>query len=295
MAQSIPKEMFNVMIKKYLEGVLSKTNGESELEVKFGTRNIKTITKDDYENVIQKLISTGFTIVNENIYTLKIQSEFIDPNTGIVKLSNIRTEINGLNDIQRYCKTDRLEGINYKFLQKSIATDGAETVKPINFDDYNFRISYQKEKIIPTTSQTGNTIVSTWLDNKKVFRYIQRTSLIHPNYPVIIDISIVKESHKKDGKMIPEYSFLASHVTENTPKYEVEIECNNKLVGPGTKFNNHIILADILRSVIKTILSGLQGTNFPVSYDDIINTQKDYYYLLYNICYLKNLFFFFQT
>ena len=281
MAQSIPKEMFNVMIKKYLEGVLSKTNGESELEVKFGTRNIKTITKDDYENVIQKLISTGFTIVNENIYTLKIQSEFIDPNTGIVKLSNIRTEINGLNDIQRYCKTDRLEGINYKFLQKSIATDGAETVKPINFDDYNFRISYQKEKIIPSTSQTGNTIVSTWLDNKKVFRYIQRTSLIHPNYPVIIDISIVKESHKKDGKMIPEYSFLASHVTENTPKYEVEIECNNKLVGPGTKFNNHIILADILRSVIKTILSGLQGTNFPVSYDDIINTQKDYYYLLF--------------
>ena len=93
MAQPIPKEMFNIMIKKYLEGVLSKTNGESELEVKFGTRNIKNITKDDYENVIQKLISTGFTIVNENIYTLKIQSEFIDPNSGLNKMSNIGVKV----------------------------------------------------------------------------------------------------------------------------------------------------------------------------------------------------------
>ena len=54
-----PKEMFNIMTQKYLDNILKNEDGISELEVKFGTRGVKEITKDDFDNVVKKLISTN--------------------------------------------------------------------------------------------------------------------------------------------------------------------------------------------------------------------------------------------
>ena len=276
-----PKEMFNIMTQKYLDNILKKEDGVSELEVKFGTRGVKEITKDDFDNVIKKLISSGFKIIKSQEYCLKIQSEFTDMSTGKTKLSNVRTEIYGLSNIQKYCRNDRLEDINYRFVQKMQAKEGSEFIRPINLDDFNFRLSYQKEKVIPTTSSLGQSIISTWIKEKKIFRHINRTTLVHESYPFHVDISVVKESHRRDGHLIPEYSFQASKIPECEPKYEIEIEVDNEFVGPGKKMNNAIVLADVLRTGIKIVLAGLQGTNFPVSYDELNHMQKDYYYLLY--------------
>ena len=276
-----PKEMFNIMTQKYLDNIFKKEDGVSELEVKFGTRGVKEITKDDFDNVVKKLLSTGFKIVKSQEYCLKIQSEFTDIGTGKTKLSNIRTEIYGLSNIQKYCRNDRLEDINYRFVQKTQAKEGSEIIRPVNFDDFNFRLSYQKEKMITITSSLGQSILSTWVKEKKIFRHINRTTLIHDNYPFHVDISVVKESHRRDGHLIPEYSFQASKTTECEPKYEIEIEMDNSLVGIGKKMNNAVVVADTLRSGIKIILAGIQGTNFPVSYDELNITKKDYYYLLH--------------
>ena len=276
-----PKEMFNIMTQKYLDNILKKDDGISELEVKFGTRGIKEITKDDFDNVIKKLISSGFTIEKSQEYCLKIQSEFTDMGTGKTKMSNIRTEIFGLSNIQKYCRNDRLDDINYRFIQKTQAKEGSEFIRPVNFDDFNFRLSYQKEKIIPISSSLGQSLLSNWTKNKKIFRYINRTTLIHDAYPFHIDISIVKESHRRDGYTIPEYTFQSSRITECEPKYEIEIEMDNEYVGPGKAMKNAIIIADSLRSGIKIVLAGLQGTNFPVSYDELNISKKDYYYLLH--------------
>jgi len=202
-----PKEMFNIMTQKYLDNILKKEDGVSELEVKFGTRGVKEITKDDFDNVVKKLLSAGFKIVKSQEYCLKIQSEFTDIGTGKTKLSNIRTEVYGLSNIQKYCRNDRLEDINYRFVQKMQAKEGSEFIRPVNFDDFNFRLSYQKEKIIPITSSLGQSILSTWIKEKKVFRHINRTTLIHDDFPFHIDISVVKESHRRDGHLIPEYYF----------------------------------------------------------------------------------------
>jgi hypothetical protein len=276
-----PKEMFNIMTQKYLDNIFKKEDGVSELEVKFGTRGIKEITKDDFDNVVKKLLSTGFKIVKSQEYCLKIQSEFTDIGTGKTKLSNIRTEIYGLSNIQKYCRNDRLEDINYRFVQKTQAKEGSEIIRPVNFDDFNFRLSYQKEKMINITSSLGQSILSTWVKEKKIFRHINRTTLIHDNYPFHVDMSVVKESHRRDGHLIPEYSFQASKTTDCEPKYEIEIEMDNSLVGIGKKMNNAIVVADTLRTGIKIILAGIQGTNFPVSYDELNITKKDYYYLLH--------------
>ena len=276
-----PKEMFNIMTQKYLDNILKKEDGISELEVKFGTRGVKEITKDDFDNVVKKLISTGFKILKSQEYCLKIQSEFTDISTGKTKLSNIRTEVYGLSNIQKYCRNDRLEDINYRFVQKTQAKEGSETIRPVNFDDFNFRLSYQKEKFIPISSSLGQSILSTWVKEKKIFRHINRTTLVHDNYPFHVDMSVVKESHRRDGHIIPEYSFQASKTTECEPKYEIEIEMDNSLVGIGKKMNSAVVVADTLRTGIKIILAGIQGTNFPVSYDELNITKRDYYYLLH--------------
>ena len=85
-------------------------------------------------------------------YSLKIQSEFTDENTGKTKLSDVRAEIYGISDIQKYCRTDSLEDLNYRFVKKSAAMEGSEYIRPVSIDDFNFRISYQKERIIPAVS-----------------------------------------------------------------------------------------------------------------------------------------------
>ena len=57
-------------------------------------------------------------------------------------------------------------------------------------------------------------------------------------------------------KLKPEYSFNAAKVTENTEKYEVEIEVKNRAVGAGTEFND-VALDDFIKS-----FSGSQVNRF---------------------------------
>jgi len=80
-------------------------NGKSdlELEVRFGTKGIRQITKQDYDNVIQKLLSLDFEQDEKyESYILRCIGEYTDPNTGAVKPSNIRTELNGLETIKHF-------------------------------------------------------------------------------------------------------------------------------------------------------------------------------------------------
>ena len=62
------------------------------------------------------------------------------------------------------------------------------------------------------------------------------------------------------------YNVQDSHVFDNNEIFEIEIEVNNKEVGPTTDFNSAKSILLSLKKVIKFILSGLQGTNFPISY-----------------------------
>jgi hypothetical protein len=269
------------MTQKYLDNVLNKQDGLSELEVKFGTKGIKQITKDDFDNVIKKLISSGFKIIKSQEYCLKIQSEFTDITNGKRKLSYIRAEIYGLSSIQTYCRTDKIDAVNYRFIKKTKAKEGSEIIPPVDFDDFNFRLSYQKESLIPQTSDVAQAIISTWENEKKIFRHINRTTLVHDDYPFHVDLSVVKESHRKDGHPILEYSFKSAKVSECEPKYEIEIEVDNSKVGAGTRFRSGIVLADYLRTGIKLVLAGIQGTNFPVSYEELFKIKQQYYYLLH--------------
>ena len=135
---------------KYFSTYINNNDKNDELEVRFGTKGAK-LTKIDFDNVIQKLMSHGFQLVEKDIYTLKMFSEFVDPNTGKIRTSNVRTEVKDMFAIQKYCKTNSIEGDsfyekNITFLQKNKKISNNEYLKPLDFDEYNFRVSYQEEK-----------------------------------------------------------------------------------------------------------------------------------------------------
>jgi hypothetical protein len=274
---------FSNIAKHYLEGIIDKTDGTPELEIRFGTRGNRATTREHFDGVLQKLLSSGFSFLKKNAYSLKIQNEFIDQKTGQTKLSLIRAEIHGINEVQNYCKTNTPNEKYVLFTQKMYAktVSGGEAIYPVIFDDYNFKVSYQREKRIANTSTLAMSILKSWNDNKKTFRYINRSTLKHPDFPFQIDMSVVKESHKDQTGYISASTFDAAKVLESPIRYEIEIEVINDLVGPGTSFNHPKHLLDNLRKMIKIVMSGIQGTNYPVSASDIRGVQRRYYELIY--------------
>ena len=56
-------------------------DANSEFEIKFGTKGNRPLTRNNFDNVIQKLKSNGFKYLdNKSNYYLRIQSEY--SNTG---------------------------------------------------------------------------------------------------------------------------------------------------------------------------------------------------------------------
>ena len=273
------QEQLDALLKVYLDNIYSfAAQGELEFEIRFGTRGIKPITRIDYDNVIQKLLSSGFEITGGK-YLLRINNEFLDPKTGVVRMSNIRTEISGLSEIGAYCKSNTVETATYT--QKQYFKKDNNTSYPVNFDEFNFRASLQGEKDWQGTSGLIRSTLSKWSDSKKTFRYINRYTLKHPDLPVAVEVSIVKDSDKKGRFMIPVYNIRDSGVFNGQEKYEVEIESVNQMVGVGTSFATPKLLGDALKKTIKLVLSGLQGTNYPVAYTEQANVAQDYMRLIW--------------
>ena len=275
------------MVKKFMGNnpYIQSFGKNHELEVRFGTRGIKPLTKIDYDSVIKKLKSLGFVCDNESgVNMLRIQNEFLDINSGVFQLSPIRTEINGFDGVQEYCRHNDIKqlisgshGSDYSysvgFYKKTGYKNaaGEERSFPINFDDFNFRVSYQTEEKMAISGGVIQGIIDSWSKSKKIFRYINRVTFYHENIPVKVDISIVKSSKFVNRELQKTYTTEESGVFQNPETYEIELEVDNEKTGPGTNFNTADEMLDGLRKCIKYVLMGLQETNYPISYPE----QKD--------------------
>jgi hypothetical protein len=252
---------FKRLINMYLVNMSKLTdNMVPELEVRFGTKKIKSLTKIDFYNVIKSLLNHNFTNTLENYY-LKIITDN--------ELSKIRTQINGFPNIQHYCKYNTIQNLpdpfNVEFIEKDYYVNEGVKIYPLDFDDYNFRISYQIEKIYSANDETIKSINDKWTSTKKIFRYIKRFEFTHPDYPFLIHCSIVKTSRTNGGKLIPQFNIKDSDVFNSSEQYEIEIELNNMKVGIDTQFSTGLIIYQKLRQLIKYVLIGIQQTNYPVS------------------------------
>ena len=277
--QNEDKIKFDTIVKMYLDEI-SKNSTESlrpdpELEVRFGTmKNSAPLTKDNVTNIIKKLKSLQFQKGTEE-YSLKI---FLND-------SDARVQIDGFSNIQNFCIDNSISDKNAVMVikknmeHKVTREDGSEftsDIRPVDNTDFDFRVSLQTEREIGKDEREQ--IVSGWKATGKNFRYIRRTAFTHPDYPVRIDISIVKDTFGAARKSYGD--FKTSNVMRGEDKYEVEIEVDNSaIIKEGIKPES---LLKGLRECIKLILSGIQSSNFPISNDEMRQIQDEYSKLIYS-------------
>jgi len=261
-----------------------------ELEVKFGTRGFKHFSKIDYDNVIKKLKSLGFSSPNQQgNYLLRVENEFLDAKTGQFRNSDIRTEISGFQAIQAFCKANDINVVknsqehtqNVQFVKKSPVIIDGQKIWDENFDDFKFRLSYKTEETMSATGPIIRNLTESWVKIKKSFRYINRVSFTHDDYPVWIDMSIVKSSTREGREYKKTYTTDEAGVFSNPESYEIEIEVDNSRIGPSTSFNSASSIITAVRKCIKYILCGLQGTNYPISYPEQQECLQGYMQLLH--------------
>lgn len=241
-----------LLLKTFLE---TKDNlGEdstAELEIRFGNKSIEKITKNKFDATIKYLLSKNFIFENTGVTYLNIS------------VDNIRIKINNAVNIQKFCNTNQLPDTD-EYIKK---TQYLINDKPalVNYDDFNFRISYSKETKLDVKDEAINSLKSNWMISKKNFRLINRYTLIHPDYPVKIDLSIVRDAYNTNIR--------DSNIFKNTQKYEIEVEVSNKI-------EQLEQLNTVIFKINKYILCGLQNSNFPVSYNELKEIGKKYLELI---------------
>ena len=215
------------LLEKYMSDVRDRDNMSRELEVRFGTKGQRRLSKIDYDNVIRHLLSLGFVIDNpEGENLLRITNEYTDKGSGITRMSNIRTELEGIGTIRTYCETDTPPSDNksVKFVKKGWLKQGEQTYFPADVPQFNLRIALSEENTLPPQAGIVKGIKETWSTTRKMFRYINRVKLTKPGIPVKIECSIVKTNTYERGRLLPFHTIQESKVFNNPESYEIELE-----------------------------------------------------------------------
>ena len=263
---------FNNIIKLYLEKLDSfEESVNPELEVRFNTKN-KFLSKINFDNVIKYLLSKKFEIGESFEYMLRINNDNSN-------YKSIRLEMQGINNIQNYCKNKIIDNFNslyINFVEKKHYTNSGKTYYPVDFNDFNFRVSFQTEKTFEKSSETIQSYIREFPNILKTFRYLKRFTMSNKELPFKVHLSIVKNSPYKNGKYVGAYLINDSNIFNNIESYEIEIELDNAMIKRDEKFKDHEFLLASLREVIKYILSGIQQTNFPIGNSEINETLFEY-------------------
>ncbi len=256
-------------LKQYLKYhlYLKSKAKENELEIRFGTNKATRISKIQYDNTISFLKSHNFTSKNEmGTYTLKVLG-----NEG-----PLRAEIFDMHYIREYCISNSIEKVmtespsNVTFTSKNPVIFNEETQEEVPQyinKEYNFKIGYNLEK----TKSHDEPEVASFIMNtpSKMYRYINRISYTHPDYPLIIDFSIVKVKQANNNKSIQESDLF------NVPEvYEIEIELDNEKCLNGG-FNPDDLYSKV-QKVITNVLCGIQNTFYPIKQSERTAILDDY-------------------
>ena len=294
------KKELQQMLMHYLEHLTkyekkgNRTFMNEELEVRFKPHNKAFFSKNDYDNVISRLMACNYRCKDTNGKNmLRIQTQYTAEN-GKQQMSNIRTELSD-DVIQDYCKyDDNLKKIlemkehngKVKFTQKSSAKDGDVPIKKIDNKDFKFNVSFNLETDYYANQNTDKEtrvkeIKENWTNSKKTFRLINRIRFEHDILPIAVDLSIIRTSKTSNGIMVPEYNIQDSGLFSNQEVCEIELEVINNRVGVGTYYYDINNIITELQLVIKIVLGGLQSTKYPIPYSEQDAVLQSYMTLIY--------------
>ena len=266
------KNNFSKSFTEYLKSYTISNQATDEFELRFGTNHANKITRIDFDNVIKKLKVNNYTCETPNgQYHLNIQNEYLDERTGLLRMSNIRTEIKGLMNIKKYCKKNtfnlEIPEPYVSFLQKKTKeSTGSERLTALDSKEYEFRVNYKTENRLASEYPLVRNMLNNWNNNKKTFRLIKRFTFKKEGVPFKFDLSILRTSkwNYQTRKYTPESTIQKSNLFNNQESYEIEIE----LINDEAKPMMHLNLKKELNKAIKLVLSGLQQTNFPIPYTE---------------------------
>lgn len=259
------------IVLKYWSGSPWETTVKKELECRFGY--INPLSRLQFENVIKKMKSLGFTLVEEEesicLRIVPSKPSKWGTQEELIPMSS-RIQIIGDNYVADYLNKrttikDLIENNpdSISFEEKKLnKNDKGEQIKPAMFPDFNFKISYTEETKIHSDTMLDDFYKST----KNYFRLIHRITFCRDDLPFLVDFSVVEGNEgltfQKDKK----------------PKYEIEIEVKNQEIGPDdlSKCKTNTNLAFLFRKMIKYILGGLQDTNFPIGLQEQQDTLQEY-------------------
>ena len=161
MTELTPQKQFDNIVNTYLENLNSSTDKTPEFEIRFGTKGYRKISKNNFDDVVQRLKSYGMNMISNSAPSLKMKSEYINKETGRTQQSNVRVEINGLHQIQEYCKLNTIDTdrIHPTFVQKSAVFINDKKLYPVDINDYNLRADFQTEKSITSHSSFAQNIL----------------------------------------------------------------------------------------------------------------------------------------
>ena len=271
---------FDEIVSQYIQKInLKEKYKEPELEVRFKPEETKNFTKLDYDNVIQKIMTVDYTVGDLlGEYRLLI---FPD----VPSLTNIRIEIVTIEAIQEYCKTNDIVKLRekyrkrVKFIRKNRVKVNDNPLADIYFNDFNFMVSLRVEEALTFKYVSERGLFDNWSSIPKKFRYSNRVSYYNEedmDNPIQIDMTIVRSSNKNGSQYVQSKTIEESNVFNNIETYEIEIEVvNNKAIVLEPN-----ILISYLKKANKYILSGLQGTNYPISYPQQREVYNSYIKML---------------
>ena len=139
--EELKSSSLDLLTEEYFGYKPSSEQSQKELEVRFGSRG-PPIKRNEFENVIKKLQSCGYTNVNpEGIHMLRILLKYNQEESSI---TTIRSEIQNIENIQKYCKTNRLTIDSSMSFQKknNPKKDGVKIMTYIN-NDYLLKVYFK--------------------------------------------------------------------------------------------------------------------------------------------------------
>ena len=137
--------------------------------------------------------------------------------------SSFRLSIDGLAQIQKYCKQDLLETVDYTIVNKLRYKDSKNP--SFKFDslfstEYPCRVNLKHELPIEKYSKEGTVFTKDWSNKNKSFRYKKRYSFLTKNKIWRIDLTAVKQT--RGGEYFK--TFKSSNVLGQREIFEFEVE-----------------------------------------------------------------------
>lgn len=195
-------------IKKLL-GEWIEHSGTYELEATFGGPQGLDMT--DFMSVIKRIkarYGDGVKQLNRLTVTLQDYSRFT---------------IVDNNDIEQYCKDNRIEGKKIVAITKSPTGRG----KDLELPDYDVKIKTRAE--VEMTRAQIEMATKDWERKLKAFRLISRWTFTDPGHNVRIDASVVYSTKRirKGTRFDYAWSEKYRDLKQEVPSYEIEVELLN--------------------------------------------------------------------